>query len=92
MLKRDQSWAQLTDGFKWDLPPQLNMAAQACDDWVKSDPTRTAIIDLTAGARRDIDFATLQALSAQVQAALVARGVGAGDRVGVLLSQSVLCA
>ena len=74
--------------FRWRLPARLNMAAQVCDDWVERDPERLAIIDLTHGARRDVSYGDLQALSLRAEAALHAHGVGQGDRVGVLLSQS----
>ena len=74
----------------WDLPDRLNMAVQACDAWVDQDPDRTAIIDLREG-RRYISYAALQALSFRVGVWLGGQGVGRGDRVGVLLSQSPLC-
>ena len=70
----------------------LNMAAQVCDDWAARDPERVAIIDLTGACRTDISYGALRALSCRVAAALAARGVAPGDRVGVLLSQSPLCA
>ena len=82
---------QTQDGA-WAWPEQLNMAAQVCDDWAARDPDRLAIIDLTGERRADISYGALQALSCRVVAALLARGVVAGDRVGVLLSQSPLCA
>ncbi|WP_370275037.1 AMP-binding protein [Pararhodobacter marinus] len=74
--------------FRWRLPARLNIAAQVCDDWVERDPERLAIIDLTHGARRDVSYGDLQTLSLRAEAALHAHGVGQGDRVGVLLSQS----
>lgn len=79
-------------GFRWNLPARLNMAQQACDDWAARDAGRTAIIDLSGKVRRDISYGTLHHLSLRVGAALIARGVQRGDRVGVLLSQSPLTA
>ena len=82
---------QTQDGA-WAWPERLNMAAQVCDDWAARDPDRLAIIDLTGPRREDVSYGALRALSGRVAAALTARGVAAGDRVGVLLSQSPLCA
>ncbi|MDJ0638744.1 MAG: AMP-binding protein [Paracoccaceae bacterium] len=79
-------------GFRWKLPSSLNMATQVCDRWTAEDPERTAIVDVSDAARHDISYAALQALSWGVQAALEARDVGRGDRVGILLSQSPLLA
>ncbi|SNS27414.1 AMP-binding protein [Antarctobacter heliothermus] len=90
MLTPAPSYDALRAGFRWDLPMRLNMAEQACDGWARRDPGRVAIIDHASGA--GVTYAELAHLSRQVQAALVVRGVGAGDRVGVLLSQSPLCA
>ncbi len=90
MLTPAPTYDALRAGFRWDLPARLNMAEQACDRWVLRAPDRVAIIDHASGA--DVTYAQLAHLSRRVQAGLVARGVQAGDRVGVLLSQSPLCA
>ena len=50
---------------------------------------RTAIIDLTEAERKDVSFATLKTLSNQLANLLVAKGIRAGDRVGILRTQSV---
>ncbi|MEM9438539.1 MAG: AMP-binding protein [Pseudomonadota bacterium] len=70
---------------------RLNMAEQACDGWAAREPERTAIIDLRA-ERADISYRDLQCLSWRVGAWLQGQGARRGDRVGVLLSQSPLCA
>jgi acetyl-CoA synthetase len=91
MLEQTQDYERLYAGFDWRLPAQLNMARQACDNWAEKDPDRLAVIDMTGASRVDVSYGQLQNLSARVQAALKARGIGPGDRVGVLLSQSALC-
>ena len=53
------------------------------------EPERTAIIDLTGAVRKDISFATLKTLSNQLSNLLAAKGIKAGDRVGILRTQSV---
>ncbi len=91
MLKQ-QSYDALCADFRWDFPPVLNMAGQVCDSWVARSPDKVAIIDLSGEGPRDVTYRALQHLSFRVQAALMAQGVAPGDRVGVLLSQSPLCA
>lgn len=71
----------------WDLPPQLNMAAQCL-----SQPAEAlALIDMTGAARRDITFGALSAMVDGLARYLLTR-IRPGDRVGVLLSQSPWCA
>ena len=47
MLVRAGSYEALYDGFRWNLPEQLTMAAQVCDYWAGTAPDRVAIIDET---------------------------------------------
>ncbi|QYX55639.1 AMP-binding protein [Roseovarius sp. SCSIO 43702] len=92
MLEKADTYEKLVEGFDWNLPDTLNMAAQACDDWAARDPDRTAIIDLSAGARRDVSYAELRRMADGLAHHLVSLGVKPGDRVGVLRSQSPWCA
>ncbi len=92
MLRVAPSYDTLRARFRWDLPFELNLAHQVCDGWAAVDPDRLAIIDLSRGSRRNVTYSALYALSRRVEAGLIARGVMRGDRVGVLLSQSPLCA
>jgi acetyl-CoA synthetase len=90
MLTAAPTYDALRAGFHWALPDRLNMAEQACDAWAATDPDRPAILDHAGGTT--VTYGELEHLSRRVQAALVAHGVGVGDRVGVLLSQTPLCA
>ncbi len=87
-LPQDQDFASLRNGFRWDVPPRLNMAAQACHDWAAREPDRVALIDLSEAARRDVTYGTLQGMTHALAAHLAAAGVARGDRVGVLRTQS----
>ena len=80
------------DRFAWDIPSQLNMAAQVCDDWAASAPSKTAIIDMTGVRRRDVSYAALREMAETLATGLRDRGVVQGDRVGVLRSQDTWCA
>ncbi|MEM9319820.1 MAG: AMP-binding protein [Pseudomonadota bacterium] len=86
------NWRDFYRDGSWSIPAELNMAAQVCDDRVAEEAGALAVIDMTGPVRKDVSRADLQQLSFRVQAVLVARGVSRGDRVGVLLSQSPLCA
>ncbi len=70
----------------WDLPEQLNMAAQ-----VLAHPAENvAIIDLTGPQRVDVSYGELAEMVDGLARYLSAR-LQPGDRVGVLLSQSPWC-
>ncbi|SHH26724.1 AMP-binding protein [Marivita hallyeonensis] len=91
MLK-PASYEALCKRFDWDLPPILNMAQQVCDGWAVTEPDRVALIEVTPEHTRRVTYGDLWYRSRQVETALIERGVMKGDRVGVLLSQSPLCA
>lgn len=70
----------------WDIPARLNMARQC----LEHPDDQVAVIDLTGGVRVDVTYARLGEMADALARALAAR-VHAGDRVGVLLSQSPWC-
>ncbi|WP_406645138.1 AMP-binding protein [Aliisedimentitalea scapharcae] len=77
----------LMPDHSWDLPDRLNMAHQA----LSGLPDDVAIVDMTGGGRRDITFGQLAQMVDGLARYLRTR-ISAGDRVGVLLSQSPWCA
>ena len=85
-------YEELYAGFRWELPSVLNMAHQVCDGWAATEPDRLAMIEVTEDRVRRITFGDLWYRSRQVETALIERGILKGHRVGVLLSQSPLCA
>lgn len=85
-------YAELCDGFCWDIPARLNMAVQVCDRWAESDPGRVAIVDLSGEGVRDVSYGMLRRMADALAQGLAARGVRRGDRVGVLRSQGAWCA
>lgn len=89
MLHPATSYDALCESFVWDIPERYNIGVDVCDKWAAIDPDRTAIIDLTEGARADVSFAVLQYLSDHLAQHLRAKGICAGDRVGVFRTQSV---
>lgn len=71
---------------RWDIPARLNMARQC----LAQPESALGIIDLSEGPRRDISYGELAKMTDGLARALLVR-VQAGDRVGVLLSQSPWC-
>ena len=65
------------------------MGWDVCDKWADIESNRTAIIDLTSGARNDISFGELKTCSNQLANLLVGKGIGPGERIGVFRSQSL---
>ena len=86
MMLPTGSHEAMTRQFRWDVPARLNMARQACFDWLDT-PGRLAIIDLSDGTRRDVTYGELAAMTRALAAQLAAQGVARGDRVGVLRAQ-----
>jgi acetyl-CoA synthetase len=71
---------------RWVIPARLNMARQC----LGQPADKLAVIDLSDGARRDVSYGALGEMVDGLARTLLLR-VQAGDRVGVLLSQSPWC-
>lgn len=88
LLPPAADWAGLRAGFRWAIPPRMNIAHLCCDRWALSDPDRLAVIHVGADGQRDLwTHARLKRASDGLAVALAAHGVGRGDRVAVLLPQ-----
>lgn len=82
-------YAELRRDFDWQIPARLNVA-QACAPASRGD--RPALIDLGAGsssARRSATYADLAAWSTRLGHGLRSVGLARGDRVAVVLPQSL---
>ena len=103
MLIKKETYEQTCADFSWQVPDHYNIGWDICDKWADKDPNRTAIIDVEEDlSSHEVSFADLKALSNQLANALTERGVQGqgekqshsgedtiGDRVGVLLPQSI---
>jgi acetyl-CoA synthetase len=78
------TWDEMRAGFDWALPARLNMARQVCDDWAERAPERVALFDPDLGA---VSYGALRELADSLALTLAARGVGRGDRIGILRTQ-----
>ncbi len=79
------SYEQLRSAFAWNLPERVNIGVEVCDRHPAADP---AII-VTDGRTitRTVSFGELSADSNRLANVLAAKGVSAGDRVAIILSQ-----
>lgn len=90
MLTREQSYDEVRQALQWRIPEFFNMGVDVCDKHADATPQQTALIvedeegDITA-----YSFLALKMLSNKLANLLVAKGLAPGERVGILLSQSV---
>jgi len=89
MLARAQSIAALRANFQWAIPDRFNIGVDICDKHAALTPNAPAIVDVAADMSHvTYSFADLRDLSNQC-ANLLANMVSQGDRVAVLLPQSI---
>jgi len=87
MLTVADSYEEVYGGFRWRIPERYNIGVDICD---RQDPGAVALIYEGAdGSVRKYTFGELRRLSNRLANALRAHGLGAGERMGILLSQSV---
>jgi len=90
VLKRASNYDELVKTFNWDIPEYFNMGVDVCDRWAIQDPQRIAIIDVSnSDSEHRVSFAQLKSQSNQLANLLVSLGVNRGDRVAVLLPQTI---
>ena len=89
MLEQQASYALTREAFVWDIPQHYNIGVDICDRHAAKRPDAIAIIDVAEdGTTRQCSFETLRQSSNQLANAL-AKLSAKGDRIGVLLPQSI---
>ena len=87
MLNRHNDYQSLYDTFRWTIPTHYNIGVDICDKWAHA-PNRLALIyENDAGEVREFTFRELKKQSNRLANGLKAKGIGRGDRVGILLPQ-----
>lgn len=93
LLPRAASYDELVRAFRWNLPQRFNIAVACCDRWAATEPERTALVRADDDGRLEpTSYGVLKRDSDRLAHALRARGINAGDRVALLLPQSVATA
>ena len=89
MLPQSRNYDDLIRQFRWQVPAQFNIGVAACDRWADTEPGKLAIVAIdSSGRAQDISYGWLRDTSNRLANALVANGIGRGDRVAILLPQT----
>ena len=85
MSEPEPTYAQLRSSFAWNLPARVNIGVEVSD----RQPAAATAILVTDGREitRTVSFGELAEASNRLANVLVGKGVGAGDRVALILSQ-----
>ena len=90
MLPQGESYEEVRERFRWQVPERYNIGVDCADRWAATEPDRVALIEAKSdGGRRNVAFGELAALSNRFANLLRTRGIGPGERVGILLPQAV---
>lgn len=90
MLPDGSTYEDVIAQFRWDIPETYNIGVDVCDKWAARDPERVALEwVLPSGATSRYSFGDLKGLSNRLANLLRASGIGPGDRVAILLPQSL---
>ncbi|MBM3529745.1 MAG: AMP-binding protein [Alphaproteobacteria bacterium] len=88
MLPQSRSLEEIVRAFRWQVPAQFNIGVEVCDRWAARDPGRLAVVAVDAAGRaHDVSYGWLRETSNRLANALAAHGIGAGDRIAILLPQ-----
>jgi len=80
---------QIYSQFQWSIPEYLNVANQVCERHQAQAQQIAVYYENAAGQRASYSFADLKKYSDQFANALRALGVGQGDRVAIVLPQTI---
>lgn len=89
MLQAGTNYEQIMQSFTWTIPKHYNIGVDACDKWADGSGRLALIIENGDGNAQRCTFDQLKTWSDRFGLALRAWGVGQGDRVGILLPQSL---
>ncbi|MEJ6394138.1 AMP-binding protein [Gymnodinialimonas sp. 2305UL16-5] len=79
--------AELTAGFTWRIPQNLNIAEVCCTRRARTEPDRVAVTHI-GDRREDWTYGALDRASDNLAAVLAGQGVGPGDRVAIFMAQN----
>ena len=77
------------DAFRWSIPPRLNIAQQVCERHQGQGERVAVYYENASGERCSYRFADLKQLSDRFANALRAVGIERGDRVAIVLPQTI---
>jgi acetyl-CoA synthetase len=84
----EDRYEQLHAAFRWQVPPDFNIAEACCGRWARETPDATAIhFDSESGCRAHYSYGQLQRAANRLSNALLNQGVRRGHRVAIVLPQ-----
>ncbi|WP_298017419.1 acyl-CoA synthetase [uncultured Castellaniella sp.] len=89
MLQAREDYARTCQDFSWTIPAHYNIGTDVCDRWADGSGRLALIVDRGDSPPDRYTFDQLKRWSDELALALRARGVEPGDRVGILLPQSL---
>ena len=82
-----RTYSEIYNRFSWNIPAHYNIGVDVCDKWA-GEKSRLALIYLAPdGKEQRYTFLDLKTRSNRLANALMANGIGNGDRIGILLPQ-----
>lgn len=89
MLSRRETVEATRAGFEWQIPTHFNIGVDVCDRWADAAPDRIALVDVNSDGRcKEYSFEDLRASSNRLANVLDSK-IQVGDRVAILLPQSL---
>ena len=80
-------YAELYDGFRWQVPEHYNIAQACCRRWAADRSRRALDWEDESGAQAAYSFHDIQTAANRLSNALAALGVTRGERVAIILPQ-----
>lgn len=81
------TWEEMREQFRWDVPADFNIAHFACDRWAENEPDRICLLEWHDGNLKPFTYGWLAEQSRRLASLLSQQGVKVGDRIGILLPQ-----
>ena len=90
MLTKAATYEDVCDALTWNIPETFNMGVDVCDKHAEATPDKLGLIVADEnGIVAQYSFSALKHLSNKLANLLIAHGLTRGDRMGILMSQSV---
>jgi acetyl-CoA synthetase len=89
MLPKAQHYAELDAAFRWIVPDRYNIGVDVCDRHAVGAPRTALIVEDPDGAVHRYSFHDIRALTDRLGNAFAGLGLQRGDRVAVLIAQSL---
>lgn len=89
MLPPLRDYQRLVAEFRWQIPAEFNIANATCDTWAAREPERTALIVRQPQGFEEVSYGRLREMANRLANVLIAHGIQRGDRIAIILPQSV---